>query len=84
MFGTKQVCPANWKPDGHSSKKSAEGSKIHSAPEGKGDEVEEFGKLLRPIHAPQEFFALAQDKKPMVAEFYAPWYGRLCDPEQLA
>ena len=59
------MCPANWKPGAKSTKTSAEGSKE--------DEVEELGKLLRPIHAAQEFFALIQDKKPVVAEFYAPW-----------
>ena len=67
------MCPANWKPGGKSIKTGAEGSKEYFAAEGKDDEVEDFGKLLRPIHAPQEFFALIKDKKPVVAEFYAPW-----------
>ena len=39
------------------------------------EEEEDFGKLLHPIKAAQEFHTLTQDEKPVVAEFYAPWYG---------
>ena len=42
------------------------------AAEGK-EEEEDFGKLLRPIQAAQEFASLIQDKKPVVVDFYAPW-----------
>ena len=42
--------------------------------EGKEEvEEEDFGKLLHPIKAADEFHTLTQDKKPVVAEFYAPW-----------
>lgn len=43
------------------------------AAEGKEEEEDDFGKLLHPIKSTQEFNTLTQDKKPVVAEFYAPW-----------
>ena len=44
--------------------------------EGKEEvEEEDFGKLLHPIKGAEEFHTLTQDKKPVVAEFYAPWCG---------
>ena len=68
-----QVCPAGWQPGGKSIKTSADGSLEYFGAQDK-DESEEFGQLLKPIHAPSEFFALRdKEKKPLVADFYAPW-----------
>lgn len=67
-----QVCPADWQPGGKSIKTSADGSLEYFGAEDKA-EADDFGTLLRPVHAPQEFFSLIADKKPIVADFYAPW-----------
>ncbi len=66
------MCPAGWQPGGKSIKTSAEGSLEYFGAQDQ-HESEDFGELLRPINAPSEFFALTKDRKPTVADFYAPW-----------
>ena len=73
-----QVCPADWQPGGKSIKPSAEGSMDYFSEAGKeSSHEEEFGQAIKSIKSPQEFQELAQGDKPVVVDFYAPWYAHI-------